>query len=118
MITGSILGFLAVVMLLMSMPCISLGNEAPTSKNRRAVLGGVLILIVGKIFVDEKEQTPRCDPDLVPPHLIFLKASSLRPHTRTDPSPQIPSHSFPPPTFIHALSILRHMETVFNSDYK
>lgn len=48
MITGSILGFLAVVMLLMSMPCISLGNEAQSSKNRRAVLGGVLVLIVGK----------------------------------------------------------------------
>lgn len=48
MITGSILGFLAVVMLLMSMPCISLGNEAQSSKSRRAVLGGVLVLIVGK----------------------------------------------------------------------
>lgn len=48
MITGSILGFLAVAMLLMSMPCISLGNEAQSSKNRRAVLGGVLVLIVGK----------------------------------------------------------------------
>ncbi|XP_003962425.2 claudin-11a [Takifugu rubripes] len=47
MITGSILGFVAVVMLLMSMPCISLGNEAQGSKNRRAVLGGVLVLIVG-----------------------------------------------------------------------
>lgn len=48
MITGSILGFLAVVMLLMSMPCINLGNEAQGSKNRRAILGGVLVLIVGK----------------------------------------------------------------------
>lgn len=50
MITGSILGFLAVVMLLMSMPCIRLGKEAQSSKNRRAVLGGVLVLIVGKNF--------------------------------------------------------------------
>lgn len=46
MITGSILGLPAVVMLLMSMPCITLGNEPQSSKNKRAILGGVLILIV------------------------------------------------------------------------
>lgn len=51
MITGSILGFLAVVVLLMSMPCISLGKEAQSSRNRRAVLGGVLVLIVGRSFI-------------------------------------------------------------------
>lgn len=45
------MGFLAVVMLLMSMPCISLGKEAQSSKNRRTVLGGVLVLIVGKRFI-------------------------------------------------------------------
>ncbi|KAI3367164.1 hypothetical protein L3Q82_008221 [Scortum barcoo] len=47
MITGSILGLPAVGMLLMSMPCISLGNESQSSKNKRSVLGGVLILIIG-----------------------------------------------------------------------
>lgn len=46
MITGSILGLPAVGMLLMSMPCISLGNEPQSSKNKRAIFGGVLILIV------------------------------------------------------------------------
>ncbi|XP_070698649.1 claudin-11a [Pempheris klunzingeri] len=46
MITGSILGLPAVGMILMSMPCISLGNEPQGSKNKRTVLGGVLILIV------------------------------------------------------------------------
>lgn len=46
MITGSILGLPAVVLILMSMPCISLGNEAQSSKNRRTILGGVLVLIV------------------------------------------------------------------------
>ncbi|XP_026194813.1 claudin-11a [Anabas testudineus] len=46
MITGSILGLPAVGMLLMSMPCINLGGESQSSKNKRAVLGGVLILIV------------------------------------------------------------------------
>lgn len=46
MITASILGLPAVLMLLMSMPCISLGNESQSSKNKRAVLGGVLVLIV------------------------------------------------------------------------
>lgn len=51
MITGSILGFLAVVMLLMSMPCITLGKEAQSSRNKRVVLGGVLVLVVGKNFI-------------------------------------------------------------------
>nr|XP_019953427.1 PREDICTED: claudin-11 [Paralichthys olivaceus] len=46
MVTGSILGLPAVGMLLMSMPCINLGNEPQSSKNRRTILGGVLILIV------------------------------------------------------------------------
>ncbi|XP_069566716.1 claudin-11a [Brachyistius frenatus] len=46
MITGSILGLPAVLILLMSMPCISFGNEPQSSKNKRSVLGGVLTLIV------------------------------------------------------------------------
>ncbi|XP_031165598.1 claudin-11a [Sander lucioperca] len=46
MITGSILGLPAVGMILMSMPCINLGNEPQGSKNKRTILGGVLILIV------------------------------------------------------------------------
>ena len=50
MITGSLLGLPVVGMLLMSMPCISLGNEPQSSKNKRAILGGVLILIVGEFI--------------------------------------------------------------------
>ncbi|XP_059210091.1 claudin-11a [Centropristis striata] len=46
MITGSILGLPAVVMILMSMPCISLGIEPQASKNKCTILGGVLMLIV------------------------------------------------------------------------
>lgn len=46
MITGSILGLPALGMILMSMPCISLGDEPQASKNKRIVLGGVLVLIV------------------------------------------------------------------------
>ncbi|KAM9341515.1 claudin-11a [Symphorus nematophorus] len=46
MITGSILGLPAVGLLLMSMPCINLGNEPQSSKNKRTILGGGLILIV------------------------------------------------------------------------
>ncbi|XP_054651854.1 claudin-11a [Dunckerocampus dactyliophorus] len=46
MITGSILGLPAVGMVLMSMPCIRIGNEPQSSKNKRAVVGGVLTLIV------------------------------------------------------------------------
>ncbi|XP_053191039.1 claudin-11a [Scomber japonicus] len=46
MVTGSILGLPAVGILLMSMPCINLGSEPQSSKNKRAILGGVLILII------------------------------------------------------------------------
>ncbi|CAG5866669.1 unnamed protein product [Menidia menidia] len=46
MITGSILGLPAVGMLLMSMPCIRLGSEPQSSKNKRAIVGGVLMLII------------------------------------------------------------------------
>lgn len=46
MIAASILGLPAVLILLMSMPCISLGNEPQSSKNKRTVVGGVLVLIV------------------------------------------------------------------------
>ncbi|KAK9533929.1 hypothetical protein VZT92_009017 [Zoarces viviparus] len=46
MITGSILGLPALVMVLMSMSCISLCNEPQASKNKRTVFGGVIILIV------------------------------------------------------------------------
>ncbi|KAM7376154.1 hypothetical protein PAMP_005899 [Pampus punctatissimus] len=46
MITGSILGLPAVGILLMSMPCISLGNEPQSSKNKRTVLGGILTFII------------------------------------------------------------------------
>lgn len=48
MIAGSILGLPAVAMILMSMPCINFGNEPQGPKNKRTVLGGVLILVVGK----------------------------------------------------------------------
>ncbi|XP_020510334.1 claudin-11a [Labrus bergylta] len=47
MVAGSILGLPAVIMCLMSMPCINLGNEPQSSKNKRTILGGVIILIVG-----------------------------------------------------------------------
>lgn len=65
MITGSILGLPAVGMLLMSMPCINLGGESQSSKNKRAVLGGVLILIVGKTlnFTIHTEQLNLMDND-------------------------------------------------------
>lgn len=48
MITGSILGLPAVGLVLMSMPCINLGGEPESAKNKRSVLGGVLLLLVGK----------------------------------------------------------------------
>ncbi|KAF6728273.1 Claudin-11 [Oryzias melastigma] len=46
MVTASILGLPAVGILLMSMPCINLGNDPQSSKNKRAILGGVLLLLV------------------------------------------------------------------------
>lgn len=159
MITGSILGLPAVGMILMSMPCINLGNEPQGSKNKRTILGGVLILIVGKklyftLFtqcnyelVDKDKMyskskhvklfcaqmhTPRslptfltvtsCNPtsnaykplrgkdveyDCLPP-----RGAHICTHTHTlyvpvplNPSPQIPSHSSPPPTLIHTLPL-------------
>ncbi|XP_028832066.1 claudin-11a [Denticeps clupeoides] len=45
MITGSILGLPAVALVLMSMSCINLGSEPESAKNKRSVLGGILILI-------------------------------------------------------------------------
>ncbi|XP_004082209.1 claudin-11 [Oryzias latipes] len=47
MIIASILGLPAAGILLMSMPCINLGNDLQSSKNKRAILGGVLLLLVG-----------------------------------------------------------------------
>uniref|UniRef100_A0A3P9MMZ2 Uncharacterized protein n=1 Tax=Oryzias latipes TaxID=8090 RepID=A0A3P9MMZ2_ORYLA len=46
MIIASILGLPAAGILLMSMPCINLGNDLQSSKNKRAILGGVLLLLV------------------------------------------------------------------------
>lgn len=46
MITGSMLGLPGVGSILMSMPCIRLGNEPQSSKDKRTILGGVLMLIV------------------------------------------------------------------------
>ncbi|MBN3298535.1 claudin-11 [Amia ocellicauda] len=46
MITASILGLPAVALVLMAMPCINLGNEPESAKHKRAVLGGVLILLM------------------------------------------------------------------------
>lgn len=45
MVTASILGLPAVVMVLMSMSCINLGGEPESAKNKRSVLGGILILL-------------------------------------------------------------------------
>ncbi|KAG9334146.1 hypothetical protein AGOR_G00238300 [Albula goreensis] len=46
MITASILGLPAVALVLMSMPCINLGNEPKSAKSKRSVLGGIMILLV------------------------------------------------------------------------
>ncbi|XP_061752269.1 claudin-11a [Nerophis ophidion] len=46
MVAGSILGLPAVVTILMSLPCIVITNEPQRSKNKRAVVGGVLVLLV------------------------------------------------------------------------
>lgn len=54
MIIASILGLPAAGILLMSMPCINLGNDLQSSKNKRAILGGVLLLLVGKILTESR----------------------------------------------------------------
>ncbi|XP_051555021.1 claudin-11-like [Myxocyprinus asiaticus] len=45
MVTASILGLPAVSLVLMSMSCINLGSEPESAKNKRSVLGGILILL-------------------------------------------------------------------------
>lgn len=50
MVIASILGLPAVALVLVSMPCINLGNEPESAKNRRSVVGGILVLFVGKWF--------------------------------------------------------------------
>ncbi|XP_077439032.1 claudin-11-like [Vanacampus margaritifer] len=47
MVTASILGLVAMVIVAMSMPCTRLGTSAQGSKNKHAAAGGVLMLIVG-----------------------------------------------------------------------
>ncbi|XP_061552284.1 claudin-11a [Phycodurus eques] len=47
MVTASILGLPALGLLLMSMPCIRLGDEAQASKNKRAAIGGFVMIVVG-----------------------------------------------------------------------
>ncbi|XP_056599796.1 claudin-11a [Triplophysa dalaica] len=46
MVTASILGLPAVALVLMSMSCINLGSEPESAKNKRSVLGGILLLII------------------------------------------------------------------------
>ncbi|KAJ8003784.1 hypothetical protein DPEC_G00151990 [Dallia pectoralis] len=46
MITGSLLGLPGLGMVLTAMPCISMGDDPQSAKNKRSVLGGVLILVL------------------------------------------------------------------------
>ncbi|MBN3274026.1 CLD11 protein, partial [Polyodon spathula] len=46
MITASILGLPAILLVMMSLPCITLGSEPQSIKHKRSVLGGVLVLLV------------------------------------------------------------------------
>ncbi|KPP67731.1 claudin-11-like [Scleropages formosus] len=46
MVIGSILGLPALALVLLSLPCINLGNESESGKNKQSVLGGVLLLIM------------------------------------------------------------------------
>lgn len=48
MITGSFLGLPGVFLLLSAMPCIRMGHDPGTEKHKRFLLGGVLIVILGK----------------------------------------------------------------------
>lgn len=48
MVTASMLGLPAAVLLLISMPCVNLGDEGQSAKNKQALLGGTLTLLVGK----------------------------------------------------------------------
>ncbi|KAG7251230.1 hypothetical protein CRUP_031159, partial [Coryphaenoides rupestris] len=46
MITACLLGLPAMVLVMMSLPCVRLPNDSSAIKRRRALVGGVLILIM------------------------------------------------------------------------
>ncbi|XP_062872763.1 claudin-11a [Trichomycterus rosablanca] len=46
MITASILGLPAMGLVLSSMPCFQMGEEAQSDKNKRSVIGGILVLVL------------------------------------------------------------------------
>ncbi|XP_028650559.1 claudin-11b [Erpetoichthys calabaricus] len=46
MISASIIGLPAVLLVLMSLPCINLGSEPESVKHRRSVIGGILNLLI------------------------------------------------------------------------
>ncbi|MGH0114625.1 UNVERIFIED_CONTAM: hypothetical protein FKN15_031767 [Acipenser sinensis] len=46
MISASILGLPAILLVMMSLPCINLGSEPESIKYKRSVVGGVLILLI------------------------------------------------------------------------
>ncbi|KAL4635897.1 claudin-11 [Arapaima gigas] len=46
MVIASILGLPALALVLLSLPCISLGSNSESSKNKQSVVGGVLILVM------------------------------------------------------------------------
>lgn len=49
MIAASVLGLPAIFLLITVLPCIRMGHEPGAAKYRRSQLGGILIILLGKV---------------------------------------------------------------------
>lgn len=46
MVAACIAGFPSLVLVMMALPCVKLANETDGAKHKRAILGGILILLM------------------------------------------------------------------------
>ncbi|XP_069753712.1 claudin-11-like [Narcine bancroftii] len=46
MVTASILGLPAILLVLMALPCMRLGPDSPSSKHKQSLLGGILLILL------------------------------------------------------------------------
>ena len=46
MVAACIVGFPSLALVMMALPCVKLANESDGAKHKRAILGGILILLM------------------------------------------------------------------------
>uniref|UniRef100_A0A2K5ZKR0 Claudin n=1 Tax=Mandrillus leucophaeus TaxID=9568 RepID=A0A2K5ZKR0_MANLE len=72
MIAASVLGLPAILLLLTVLPCIRMGHEPGVAKYRRAQLAGVLLILLGCLFL-----WARTESSLHSQHLVQFKQKYL-----------------------------------------